>query len=275
MNSRENTTQILCVDDEKNVLKSLRRLFLDEDYDIITAESGAAGLDALTENPDIQVVISDYRMPGLTGVDFLHAVSQKWPNTVRIILSGFADTAAIVSAINEGQVYRFVAKPWNDDDLKHTIRLALDHYELQRKNELLLEELKKSNQELKSVNENLELLVRERTANLTLHNQALQIAQNILDAMPVAVLGVDSSDMVVYVNRIGTRLFKQEGQMLMGASLDKVLPDKLLPLVEKSTKGAVAGDVTSVNGRLVRMLGSKLKTTDQEGVILVAVPERS
>ncbi|OHB28755.1 MAG: hypothetical protein A2X84_06485 [Desulfuromonadaceae bacterium GWC2_58_13] len=271
----KNTTRILCVDDEKNVLKALQRLFMDEDYDILTAESGQDGLEALGQNPDIQVVISDYRMPGMTGVDFLHEVSKQWPNTVRIILSGFADTAAIVSAINEGQVYRFVAKPWNDDDLKHTIRLALDHYELQRKNSLLLKELQKSNQELKSVNENLEQLVRERTANLTVHNQALQIAQNILDAMPAAVMGIDSSDMVVYANRIGHKLFSQNGEMLMGASLCEVLPEKLHPLVGKAAKGTVVSEVTSIGGRLVRVLGSKLKAGDQEGVILIAIPERN
>jgi two-component system NtrC family sensor kinase len=269
------TTQILCVDDEKNVLKSLQRLFMDEDYDILIAESGQEGLEALTRNPEVQVVISDYRMPGMTGVDFLHEVSKQWPNTVRIILSGFADTAAIVSAINEGQVYRFVAKPWNDDDLKHTIRLALDHYELQRRNELLLQELKKSNQNLKSVNENLELLVHERTANLTLHNQALQIAQNILDAMPAAVLGIDSGNMVVYANRIGHKLFSPNTSFLLGVPLDEVLPQKLLPLVGKAAQGTVVSEVTPIGGRLVRVMGSKLKAGDQEGVILIAIPERS
>lgn len=248
---------------------------MDEEYHILTAESGPAGLESLEQNQDIQVVISDYRMPGMTGVDFLHEVSKQWPNTVRIILSGYADTAAIVSAINEGQVYRFVAKPWNDDDLKHTIRLALDHYGLQRKNELLLKQLQKSNNELQSVNENLELLVHERTANLSLRNQALQIAQNILDAMPAAVLGIDSSDMVVYANRIGRKLFGQNTDMLMGAALAEVLPEKLLSLVGKVDQGVVVSEVTPLGGRMVRVLGSKLKAGDQEGVILIVVPERN
>ncbi len=266
--------RILCVDDETNILKSLQRLFFDEGYDILTADSGAEGLALLEGESAIQVVISDYRMPGMTGVDFLHKVSQQWPDTVRIILSGYADTAAVVSAINEGQVYRFVAKPWNDDDLKQTIRLALDHYNLQRKNVLLLQQLRQSNQELKTVNENLEELVRERTAKLTLKNQALQIAQNILDAMPAAVLGIDSSDTVVYANRIGRLLFGKDLDILMGTPLTEVLPPKLHPLVEKVKQGNVVSEAMPLNGRVVRVFGSKLNTHDQEGIILIAVPER-
>lgn len=270
----EQTTRILCVDDEANILKSLQRLFIDEDYNILTAESGGDGLAALAQNPNIQVVISDYRMPGMTGVEFLHKVSTQWPNTVRIILSGYADTAAVVSAINEGQIYRFVAKPWNDDDLKHTIRLALDHYNLQHKNALLLRQLQKTNQELKSVNENLEELVRERTATLTLRNQALQIAQNILYAMPAAVLGIDSSDVVVYTNRIGHKLFSRSDELLLGNALADILLEKLLPVVEKVKQGGVVSKTTEIHGRPVRILGSKLKTADQEGIILIAIPEQ-
>lgn len=269
----ENATRILCVDDEKNVLKALNRLFMDEDYEILTADSGPEGLDVLRREAGIQLVISDYRMPNMTGVDFLQEVSKEWPDTVRIILSGFADTAAIVSAINEGQVYRFVAKPWSDDDLKHTIRQALDHYRLQRNNALLLQELQKTNQELHRVNENLEELVRERTANLTLRNQALLIAQNILDAMPAAVVGIDSANMVVYANRIGRKFFAREGEVLLGAELAEVLPECLLPLAAKAAQGGVCSEHNRIHGRRVQVLGSKLRAGDQEGVILIAVPE--
>ena len=137
----EEMIKILCVDDERNVLKALRRLFIDEEhYEIIVAESGEEGLEALAEEKDVRLVISDYRMPGMTGVEFLAQVCEKWPDTIRIVLSGYADTSAVVEAINQGQIYKFIPKPWNDEDLKTTVSAALEHQELQRQNALLNEE---------------------------------------------------------------------------------------------------------------------------------------
>ena len=123
--------KILCVDDERNVLKSLRRLFMDEDnYEIFVAESGAEGLEVLEEEGDIRMIISDYRMPEMTGVEFLRQANEKWPETVRIVLSGYADTSAVVEAINEGQIYKFIPKPWNDEELLSSISAALQHQEM-------------------------------------------------------------------------------------------------------------------------------------------------
>lgn len=133
----DESVKILCVDDEPNVLKALNRLFMDEDYEIFSAASGEEGLALLAEQWDIQVVISDYRMPGMNGVDFLKAVHDGWPDTIRIVLSGYADTASVVAAINEGQIYKFIGKPWNDDELKATISQAIESYGLERKNQAL------------------------------------------------------------------------------------------------------------------------------------------
>ncbi|MEA2102015.1 MAG: response regulator, partial [Thermodesulfobacteriota bacterium] len=120
---------ILCVDDEENVLKSLKRIFMDEeDYTIFTAICGQDGLDILEETPDIQIIVADYRMPGMNGVEFLQKVYEKWPDTIRIVLSGYADTASIVDAINKGHIYKFIPKPWNDDELMVTISNAIDRY---------------------------------------------------------------------------------------------------------------------------------------------------
>src|SRR5664279_3494055 len=124
----EEQIRILLVDDEKNVLKALERTFLDEEYEILKASSGIDGLSILESVSPVQVVISDYRMPEMNGVDFLREVCKKWPDTVRIVLSGYADTASIVSAINEGEIYKFISKPWNDDELKVAIANALERY---------------------------------------------------------------------------------------------------------------------------------------------------
>ena len=140
--------KILCVDDEKNVLKSLRRLFMDHDYEILTARSGKEGLEILEEQRDIQLIISDYRMPEMDGVEFLRRAYEYSPETIRIVLSGYADTASVVAAINEGQIYKFIPKPWNDDELKLTIEKALEVFFLKRKNEHLAEKLIAINMEL-------------------------------------------------------------------------------------------------------------------------------
>jgi two-component system NtrC family sensor kinase len=129
--------RILFVDDERNVLRSLQRIFLDEDYEILTASSGAEGIAVLQSITPIQLIISDYRMPKMNGVDFLREVCNRWPETIRIVLSGYADTASIVSAINEGYIYKFIAKPWNEDELKITIVNAIESYYLDKENKQL------------------------------------------------------------------------------------------------------------------------------------------
>lgn len=194
---------ILLVDDEVNVLKSLKRLFIDTDYRIYTAESADTGLLVLQEE-SINLVISDYKMPHKNGVEFLKEVKEKFPNTIRMILSGFADVAAIVESINEGNVYKFLAKPWNDQELLTTIQRALEHFNLQLLNNKLVEDLQKSNDELLTLTANLEKTVSERTTDLEIKNRALKISQYILNLLPVGVFGVDSDGMVVYVNELAS-----------------------------------------------------------------------
>ena len=191
--------KILFVDDESNVLKSLKRLFIDADYKILTAPSGDEGLKILEEN-SVSLVISDYRMPEMNGVQFLSKVKELYPNTIRIILSGYADVMAIVEAINDGEVYKFLAKPWNDQELLTTVDRAIEHFELEREHHRILDELKNTNNELRSLTKNLEEKVQERTQSLEIRNRALIITQRILNELPVGVLCIDSSGMIVYMN---------------------------------------------------------------------------
>ncbi|MBU0728397.1 MAG: response regulator, partial [Proteobacteria bacterium] len=206
--------RILCVDDEKNVLKALNRLFMDEEYEVLLANSGEEGLETLAAEESVQVIISDYRMPGMNGVDFLKQVYERWPDTVRIVLSGYADTAAVVAAINEGQIYKFIPKPWNDDELKVTIAKAVEVYFLRKRNNELTRELSDYNEELKRLNENLEELVDERTEELLFQNKVLERAQKILDALPVGVLGLDTQGMIVQCNARAHYFFQGEGAVV-------------------------------------------------------------
>ena len=139
--------RLLFVDDEPNVLNALRRIFRQENYDIVSAANAAEGL-ALLETQSIQLVISDFKMPEMNGADFLKAVKERHPDTMRIMLTGHADTSAVMGAIKEGAVYKFILKPWHDDDLRVTVALALEQYDLRLRNRQLQQENVKKAKEI-------------------------------------------------------------------------------------------------------------------------------
>lgn len=119
--------KILIVDDEPANLRALERLFR-ADYEVLTAPSGAEALELL-DHHDVALLITDQRMPEMTGIELLKKTVTLRPRMVRIILTGYTDIDALVEAINCGQVYRYVTKPWNNEELRLTVRRALEHYE--------------------------------------------------------------------------------------------------------------------------------------------------
>jgi type II secretory ATPase GspE/PulE/Tfp pilus assembly ATPase PilB-like protein/DNA-binding NarL/FixJ family response regulator len=142
--------RLLLVDDEPNVLKSLQRVFRQENYDIVPAFNGKDAFDLLRKE-SFHLIISDFMMPGMTGGELLRKARELHPDTIRIMLTGHADTAAVMGAINEGAVYKFILKPWNDDDLRVTVALALEQYDLIRKNRALQTENSKKNHEINAL----------------------------------------------------------------------------------------------------------------------------
>lgn len=127
---------LLFIDDEENVLHALKRIFLEENYEILTAQSGADALKVM-ESTVVHLVISDHKMPGMPGSELLKAIKAGWPETIRIMLTGHADIQAIMGAVNEGAVYKFITKPWNDEDLRLTVSIALQQYALIQENKKL------------------------------------------------------------------------------------------------------------------------------------------
>jgi len=230
------TYTVLIVDDEVNVLKALRRLFLDTDYRVLTATSGPEGLKLLDSEP-VNLVISDYRMPDMNGVEFLARIKEDHPDTIRMILSGFADVTAIVDAINDGEIYKFLAKPWNDQELLSTVRRALEHSCLQRENVALLSELQSANVELKKLAEGLEYKVRQRTRDLEHKSRAVNIAHNILNLLPIGVIGMDSNDTIVYMNERLARYIDVTGLGLGGVAEGNLDPEILEPMREALSTG--------------------------------------
>ena len=133
---------ILIVDDETSVLYSLKRTFKKERYSIFTSQSGEEGLKIL-EKENIDLIISDQKMPKMSGIEFLEKTVEPYPDVVRIILTGHAELNDAIRAVNSGCVYKFIQKPWNNEDLKITVRRALEQYDLLMKNRDLTMELKK------------------------------------------------------------------------------------------------------------------------------------
>lgn len=272
--SDDEPVKILFVDDEPNVLRSLRRLFMDEDrYELLIAESGAAGLEIMEQEAGaVCVVVSDYRMPGMNGVEFLSQVNERWPKTIRIVLSGYADTASVVEAINIGHIYKFIPKPWNDDELQVNIANAVDTCILNQQNDKLAEELAQRNRQLQDVNANLETLVHERTADLELRTKVLQVAQDILDCVPVAVIGIDSDGYIVQANDYANKIVSQHGSLLGERASVQFEPGLLAFLEQVKLVGEVT-DTVNYNELPWLAMGQYLNNNPQQGIVLTLIPK--
>ena len=142
--------RILLVDDEPNVLKALQRIFRQENYYIATANNGQEAMEML-RTETFQLMISDYMMPVMNGAELLKRAKAIRPEMIRIMLTGHADTGAVMGAINEGAVYKFILKPWNDDDIRVTVALALEQYDLIQKNKVLQKDNKDKSKEISAL----------------------------------------------------------------------------------------------------------------------------
>lgn len=266
--------RILCIDDERNVLRSIQRLFLDEGIEVITAGSGEEGVKILGEVSPIHLVISDYRMPGMDGVEFLEQVYDRWPETIRIVLSGYADIASIVEAVNKGHIYQFIPKPWNDDELQLAVSNALDTYFLQKRNVELTRDLKKANDELLIINQKLESMVEERTLEIQFQNQVLKMSQNILDALPVGVVGMDSEGLVVQCNQRAKDILFDKEVFFFGMNRRGSMPEEANAIIDKiMIEGEMSG-CTVIQGARIRYIGNiERYANHQEMVLLVLLPD--
>lgn len=164
---------LLFVDDEPSILSSLKRLFRPHGYRILTAEGGEPGL-AVLEQERVDLVISDMRMPHMDGARFLEQVRLRHPDTIRILLTGYADIESTVAAINRGEVYRYINKPWDDREIVLIVGEALERKRLERENGRLNAVVEAQNAELRALNAGLEQKVAERTEEL---KKALKLAQ--------------------------------------------------------------------------------------------------
>ena len=217
---------LLLVDDEQSILNALTRVLRKEPYRLLTAISGEEALDILGKET-VHVVGSDFRMPGKSGIELLREVKQRFPATVRVILSGYADGHVIVDSINVGEVYRFLPKPWNDDELVVTLRQCFEQYELRSENERLLEQVRSQNEELREMNELLEMAVNQRT-------RSLQLSQEVLEKLPLPVLGLSPDGTIVLINAAVGQIVPPDNPMPLGMSLDEIFPEDVVETVTLS-----------------------------------------
>ncbi|MBH2034765.1 MAG: response regulator [Pseudomonadales bacterium] len=166
---------VLLVDDEESILNSLRRLLRSQPYNVLLATSGAQALEILAQQP-IDLVMSDARMPNMDGATLLAYVHLHYPHTTRIMLTGYADPSAIIKAINEGQIHRYISKPWHDEELLLTLRQSLAYQHSERERVRLVQETRDQNEQLKQLNATLEKHVASRTAELQQTADMLDLA---------------------------------------------------------------------------------------------------
>ncbi len=175
---------LLCVDDDKGILNSLRRTLKGEDYEVTLANSGYEALEILKEKK-VHVVLSDVMMPEMDGVELVSKIKQQYPDIIRLILTGTDDKNVTVKLINTGEIYRYIAKPWDTEELKYILRQSFEHFRLNNENKRLLQENKRISEELVEMNLTLQ-------SDSTDKNNLLGIYTEILDMVEIPIIFINA-----------------------------------------------------------------------------------
>jgi CheY-like chemotaxis protein len=238
---------ILCVDDEPGIVRSIRRILKAEPVNVLTAAGGPEALDILRKQ-SVSLILTDYRMPEMNGIEFLEQAAPLCPDAFRMILTGYAEAHVLVEAVNRGQIYKILYKPFQEEDIKLTVRSGLEHHARNRENRALLEELGQRNKQLAILNQKLKSGLEGTQADLTISSTALGIAQQLLNEIPAAVIGVEPSGQIVFANKLANVWFAPPAAprlfSLVGAWSSDVLPGSVHePLKEVSETSMKAKDL--------------------------------
>jgi response regulator RpfG family c-di-GMP phosphodiesterase len=262
---------LLLVDDEENITSALVRLLRRDGYTILRANSGKEGLELLAQNK-VGVIISDQRMPEMTGVEFLSKVKELYPDTVRIVLSGYTELNSVTDAINRGAIYKFLTKPWEDELLSANVKEAFQHHEMKMENARLSRELQQANDKLLEINRDLEQRVENKTREVIRNLDVLRISQEILEHLSVGVLGIGEDGMIAIANQTARQLFAG-GDMtpLLGEMARDVIPAELLNFIStEEFRTSVGKKLQLADGRNLHCWWSKMgEFSHSKGVVLV------
>ncbi|HCE07262.1 MAG TPA: hypothetical protein DEQ40_01415, partial [Oxalobacteraceae bacterium] len=193
-----------------------------DNYHVLTANSGQEGLDLLTRN-DVDVIVSDQRMPGMTGVEFLSQAKVLYPDTIRIVLSGYTELQSVTDAVNEGAIYKFLTKPWDDTQLRGHVEEAFRRKEMADENMRLNLEVRTANFELATANRRLERVLTQQQQQIKRDEVSLDVVREALQHVPAPVIGLDEDEVIAFVNSAAQLLFK-DGPGVLGCDAEAVMP---------------------------------------------------
>jgi FixJ family two-component response regulator len=268
---------LLLVDDEENITSALVRLLRRDGYRILSANSGEAGLALLAKN-EVGVIISDQRMPEMSGVEFLSKVREAYPDTVRIVLSGYTELNSVTDAINRGAVYKFLTKPWEDELLRANVEEAFQRYEMRMENARLGRELEDANEELQQINRELEQRVEEKTGEVMRNLNILQVSQEVLEHLPVAVIGIGDDGVIAIANRNAHSLLAVDGtRPLLGEFANDVIPVELRDCIYGDTPRKHEEQITFhlADGKQANCWCCPMgEISSSKGMVLVIVPNK-
>ncbi|MEC7823679.1 MAG: response regulator [Pseudomonadota bacterium] len=200
--------QVLCVDDEQNILRAIKRALFSLDVDLTLVDSGEKALAVMKEKP-IHVVISDMKMPGMTGAELLEQVAAHYPDTFRVVLTGFADIDATIKAVNQGRIHRYLQKPWDNQELINTIEEGLERIKLKDENARLQKLTKLQNAKLKEVNNSLEQVVQKRTKQIKAALRRIEQRNAALEQVLFNVISINpdiDGKFAIEVSELATKL---------------------------------------------------------------------
>ncbi len=220
--------RLLLVDDEPAIIRSLERRLRREPYEVRTATCGEEAIDVL-ESWRADIVLTDQRMPGMLGADLLAIVSERWPDTVRIVLSGYAEASAMLAAINRGQIYKYIIKPWNDDELIVHLSRSVEALRLRRENERMSLTLQEQNVQL--ARHNLQLTQDKRDASI-----GLDFSQWLMESLSAGVVCLDPCGMIVYINGSAAEWFSGVTPDLVGLPIAQTLGVNFASALERGDR---------------------------------------
>jgi len=264
------TRTLLLVDDEENILSSLKRLLRRDGYTIITACGAAEGLKRLAEG-EVDVIVSDQRMPGMTGVEFLRRAKELYPDSIRMVLSGYTELQSIIDAVNEGAIYKFLTKPWDDERLRGHVAEAFRQKDMADENRRLASQVESANADYVELNARLEHVVAQQREQADLLSASAGGMREVLDSLPAPVLGIDPDGSLAFVNHAAGVLLP-DSLCMLGQPLHDALPPELLSAVS-DTSGATR--TAELSGRSFHVLTRPLHGAGAMRGQLVLLVEQS